>query len=87
MKETINKVKTQSTGWEKIFANHIQSKTNIHNNPEYLNKHLLKADIQMAKIHTEGFSGSLIIREMPIKTTRYLLTAAQNGYQQEISVG
>ena len=41
----------------------------------------------MAKIHTEGFSGSLIIREMPIKTTRYLLTAAQNGYQQEISIG
>ena len=74
-KETINKMKRQSSEWEKIFANNATNKGLISkiNNPiknwaEDPNRHFSKEDIQMAKKHMIRCSTSLIIRKVHIKT-------------------
>ena len=94
-KETISKVKRQSSELEKIIANETTDKqltSKIHklnarerNNPtkkwgKCLNRHFSKGDIQMANKHMKRCSTLLIIREMKIKTTmRYHLTPVRRA--------
>ena len=91
MKKTINKMKRQSTVWQKIFAiNPKCAKELIHLNmkkkPDYkmgrevLNRHFPKKDIQMANRHIKGCSASRIIREMQIKISPHM---CQNGCYQK----
>ena len=82
-RETISKVKRQSSEWEKIIANEstdkrliskiyeqlIQLNTRKTNNSikKDLNRHFSKEDIQMANKHMKRYSASLIIREIKSK--------------------
>ena len=82
--ETISKVKSQPSEWEKIIANETSDNRLISkiykqlicqkNNAvkkwgKDLSRHFSKEDIQMANKHMKRCSTSLIIREKQIKTT------------------
>ena len=89
MKESISKVKRQTSEWEKLIVNEITDKgliSKIYKQliqlnarktkwEKNLNRHFSKEKIQMGNKHRKRCSTSLIIREMQIKTTmRYHLT-------------
>ena len=92
MKETISKLKRQPSEWEKIIAHEktdkestskifkqlMQLNTRKMNNP--IKKWAKEPDIspKMANKYLKGYSTSLIVREMQIKTTmQYHLTAVR----------
>uniref|UniRef100_A0A9L0T252 Uncharacterized protein n=1 Tax=Equus caballus TaxID=9796 RepID=A0A9L0T252_HORSE len=98
-KDTTNRVKTQPTEWEKIFANHISDKglisriytelLKLNNNKMIfkiandLNRHFSKKDIQIANKHMQRYSTS-VIREMQIKTTmRYHVTPVRMVFKKK----
>lgn len=82
-KNTINKVKKQLTGWEKLFANYVSGKGLIFRiceehlqlnnkitgfkNAKDLNIHFFKEDTQKASKHIKRYSTSLTIKVMQIK--------------------
>ena len=81
-KETINKIKRQSSEWKKIFANKTTDKINLQNiqtthaaqhqktnklKKKCPNRHFSSEDMQMANKHMKQCSTSLIIREMQVK--------------------
>ena len=84
-KETLSKMKSQPSEWEKIIANEATDKELIYKQllqlnsrkindlikkwAKELNRHFSKEDIQRANKRMKRCSTSLIIRELQIKTT------------------
>jgi hypothetical protein len=84
-KETVSKLKTPPTEWEKIFTGYTSDKGLIPKYTKKLNTHKInepikkwateqnrtfsKEEVKMAKTHMKKCSPSLAIREMQIKST------------------